>query len=204
VNDQVPGAGVRVALVGGRRSTLTALDAALRGPAFDTLVVPTASSSALDELVAVVAQEPFHVLVFDRSVDDAACRRVLDAARSRNPRVGRVDPLIAGVEPVRAQVELAARHALGRTEGDPAVVVEAVPDPAVVVRTSSVDVEVVRHQASAWGRPRSTSMTVEREGSDAVAFFPRQPNPRRDVVSVRVDGECVFVGASLGRLPLCR
>jgi len=194
----------RVALLGKRSSVLEPLGEALRGRGFDPLVIQVGSTAEVDRAAAHLREERFEVVAFGRAVDDAWRRQVMDAARSRNPRAQRADGYAPIIELLVAQVEYAARHSQAITDGDPVVVIEAVPDPAVIVRTTSNDIEVVRFQMGPLMRRRVTVMPVDREGSDAVAFFTRQPADRRDFVSVRVDGVCVFVGDSLGRLPMCR
>jgi hypothetical protein len=146
------------------------------------------------------------VVAFGRAVKDELRRAVMDRVRARNPRAQRVDGLAPVTELLVVQCEWAGRRSTGATEGDPRVLVEAVPIPRVVVRPvrESATVEVVRHRLTPWFSSRSEPMATEREGSDVSAFFGRQPSSSRDFVSVRVDGEAVFVGDSLGRLPMCQ
>lgn len=200
----LPAHAARVALVGKRTSVLEPLDRSLRSRGSSSVVLPVGRGSDVDAMAAHLRGERFDVLAFGRAVDDEVRRHLMDAARSRNPRAQRVDGLAPITELLVAQVELAARRAQALTDTDPAVVIEAVPDPAVVVRTVSDDVEVVRYQLSAFLRSRVSPMQVDREGTDAVAFFGRRPSGRGDFVSIRVDGACVGVGDSLGRLPLCQ
>jgi len=170
----------------------------------DVSVMQLGGASEVAAFAATLGSEKFDVVSFGRAVGDGDRRTLMDATRSRNPRAQRADGPASITELLVAQVEYGVRRARALTDGDPVVVIEAVPDPAVIVRTTSEDVEIVRYQMSALFRQRVNAMSVDREGTNAVAFFSRQPSDRRDFVSVRVDGVCVFVGDSLGRLPLCQ
>jgi hypothetical protein len=159
-----------------------------------------------DEAVDRLHSEAVDIVAFGRAVKDVERRRIMEAARSRAPRAQRVDGLAPIVPLLVVQCEWAGRRAAGTTDGDPRVVVEAVPVPRVAVRRVGgvADVEIVRHRLTPWFSSTSVPMPVEVDGTDAVGWFTRRPSASRDFVSVRVDGEAVFVGDSLGRLPLCQ
>lgn len=194
---------MKALLVGRRRGVLDDLALALSQRGHDVVVAPSGTSGA--DVVADAGR--VDVVAFGRAVDDAARRAVLDAARSRNPRAQRVDGLAPIIDLLVAQCEWAGRRAAGETDADPAVLVEAVPVPRVVVRgrgASAHEVEVVRHRLTPWFSGRSQAMAVSADESDAVAEFDRRPARTRDFISVRVSGDAVFTGDALGRLPLCR
>lgn len=190
---------MKALLVGKRASVLATLAELLIARGHDVTVAGRVEAS-------VVGAQRFDVVAFGRAVNDATRRAVLDAARSQNPRAQRVDGLAPIADLLVAQCEWAGRRASGETDGDPAVLVEAVPQPRVVVRRvgGTADVEVVRHRLTPWFTSRSEPMVVEVDGSDADAWFDRRPSASRDFVSVRIEGAAVFVGDSLGRLPLCQ
>jgi hypothetical protein len=190
---------VKALLVGKRASVLAELGDALTARGHDVVIGAQASAS-------VVGDQRFDIVSFGRAIDDAVRRSVMDAARSRNPRAQRVDGLAPVTDLLVVQCEWAGRRATGETDGDPAVLVEAVPQPRVVVRRvgGTADVEVMRHRLTPWFSSRSEPIPIEVDGSDAFAWFDRRPSASRDFVSVRIDGAAVFVGDSLGRLPLCQ
>jgi hypothetical protein len=206
---------VKALIVGKRASVMSELAAALADRGHEVTV------AAVDDIQRTLAntsslrstRDPFgvdgarfDVVAFGRAVKDDLRRAVMDRVRSRNPRAQRVD----GLAPVPAllvvQCEWAARRASGAADADPRVLVEAVPVPRVVVRpvADGAQVEVLRHRLSPWFSTRSEALPMSREGTDAAAYFGRGPGAKRDFISVRVDGEAVFVGDSLGRLPLCQ
>jgi hypothetical protein len=191
---------VKAVIVGRRSSVVASLVAALIERGHDAV------AATVEEAATLVRSEGVDIVAFGRAVKDAERRRVMEAARSRAPRAQRVDGLSPIVPLLVVQCEWAGRRAVGATDGDPRVVVEAVPVPRVAVRRVGgvADVEIVRHRLTPWFSSTSVPMPVEADGTDAVACFPRRPSASRDFVSVRIDGEAVFVGDSLGRLPLCQ
>jgi hypothetical protein len=191
---------VKAVIVGRRSSLVSSLVAVLTERGHDAVAVTG------DEAAPLVRAESVDIVAFGRAVKDAERRRIMEAARSRAPRAQRVDGLAPIVPLLVVQCEWAGRRASGATDGDPRVVVEAVPVPRVAVRRVGgvADVEIERHRLTPWFTSTSMGMPVEADGTDAVAWFARRPSASRDFVSVRVDGDAVFVGDSLGRLPLCQ
>lgn len=192
---------MRALILGRRASVLTGLSDGLTARGHAVHIAQSVADVDIDER--------FDIVAFGRAVKDEARRAVLDQVRSRNPRAQRVDGLAPIPDLLVAQCEWAGRRSIGATDGDPRVLIEAVPQPRVVVRpvpasVDAPDVEIVRHRLTPWFTSRATAVLTEREGTDAVGYFGRQPRASRDFVTVRVAGDAVFVGDSLGRLPLCQ
>lgn len=189
---------MKALIVGKRSALLEALKGALTERGHQVTMVAVGAD--------VMAESRYDVVAFGHRVDDVRRRAVMDVVRSRQPRAQRVDGLALIPELLVAQCEWAGRRASGEASGDPAVSIEAVPVPRVAVRRvgGTSQVRVIRHRRSLLGVSTSEPLVVDVDGTDAVAYFARRPSSNRDFVSVRIDGAAVFVGDSLGRLPLCQ